>query len=200
MHSTQNEKWLNASTSFTAPACGTRPHPFHVRAAVYLSEVKNASGILRSLLTQTEADVQRRWSVSHRVKKTESQRWDGTWCCIRRCQASSTFPPPCTVAVYLSSIKLKWCLHLPGLFICLGYLRADVIRAWCSGGATSLLAYCAPSIRSSEWKIHPKIHPLGSDQRHALFHPLTVAVIQLACSPSSYILTLFTMCFPVLNT
>lgn len=152
-------------------------------------------------------DTDRRWRSQAMICFTQSEedgepemRWDLVL--YQEAPGWKHVSPPCVVAVSLSSIKLKWCLHLPGLFICLGYLRADVIRAWCSGGATSLLAYYAPSLRSSEWKIHPKIHPLGSDQRHThtLFHPLTVAVIQPACSPSSYILTLFTMCFPVWNT
>lgn len=148
-------------------------------------------------------DTDRSWRSEAMICFTQSEedgepemRWDLVL--YQEVPGLKHVSPLCMVAVYLSSIKLKW--YLPGLFIYLGYLRADVIRAWCSGGATSLLAYYAPSLRSSVWKIHPKIHPLGSDQRHTPFHPLTVAVIQLACSPSSYILILFTMSCPALNT
>lgn len=125
MHSTQKGKWLDVSTSFPrALACGTsaRLHQEFCVAHGYRSSV-DASASQRQPAW---------WSVSHEVKETESQGWDRTRCCIRRCEAGTTFPC-CAVAVYLSSIMLKWCLHLLACLSAQDIYGAGVIRAGCSG-------------------------------------------------------------------
>lgn len=82
-------------------------------------------------------DFSHKERLTERVGKIEVQRWDE----MRGGAVSGGVRLGGRIllsdaAVYLSQIMLKWWLHLYGLFICSGYLQADMIRAWCSGRGT----------------------------------------------------------------
>lgn len=162
MHSTQNEKRLDVSMSFLAPACGTSPHPF-------MSELL--------CICQRQRKLQEFCVLCGYRKKLTfrgDDRFHTEW---RRSRARDEMGPgvvsggarlrPGFPAVHRGGISVFDYVEVmsssPGRFICSGYIRADVIRAQCSGRSSVAPGVLRSIFTLFFWKIHPKICLLGSD-------------------------------------
>lgn len=156
---------------------------FNVRASA--SKLNKASGSLFSVCIPKYREADRGSRLDDQfytqVKTTESQRWDRTQCCIRRCEARTRFP--CRALWRYISLRLCWSV----VFIFWPVYLPKIFTGWCDKSTVQWEECC------SSWRITLCVYRLlferfmqrkGPFDIWHTFSRLSLVVVP-TCSPSS---------------